>query len=299
MALAKNPLPLFDYFWGFFCATPAAPYPFLTTQDLQNFMARGTQRHGTVYLVGAGPGDPDLITVRGVRCLRQADVIVYDALIAPALLNEARPEAERIFAGKRGYCIGSNKQEDINAFLVELARAGKTVCRLKGGDPCVFGRGGEEAEHLAAAGIAFEIIPGITAALGACAAASIPLTHRDVSPAITLVSGHHDPDSADCKLDWETLARTGNLVFYMALRHIEKIAERLIAAHLNADTPAAVISAGTQPTQQVIVSSLETIAARSREAAVQVPALIVIGPIVSYRSRLLALSREAESLSVS
>ncbi len=262
-------------------------------------MARGTQRHGIVYLVGAGPGDPDLITVRGLRCLRQADVIVYDALIAPALLDEARPEAERIFAGKRGYCIGSNKQEDINAFLVALARSGKIVCRLKGGDPCVFGRGGEEAEHLAAAGIAFEIVPGITAALGACAAASIPLTHRDVSPAITLVSGHYGPDSADCKLDWDTLARTGNLVFYMALRHIEKIAERLIAAQLKPDTPAAVISAGTQPTQQVIEGTLETIAAQSREAAVQAPALIVIGPIVNYRSRLLALSREAESLSIS
>lgn len=256
-------------------------------------MEPGSQRHGTVYLVGAGPGDPDLITVRGLKCIRQADVIVYDALIAPELLDEARPDAERIFAGKRGYCVGSNKQEDINAFLVDLARAGKTVCRLKGGDPCVFGRGGEEAEHLAAAGVPFEIVPGITAALGASAAANIPLTHRAVGPAVTLVSGHHDPDFADCRLDWDALAKVGSLVFYMALRHVEKIADRLAAAGLGADTPAAVIASGTQPGQQVVEGQLATIAGLARAADVQAPALIVVGEVVSYRSRLLALVSSA------
>jgi uroporphyrin-III C-methyltransferase len=248
-----------------------------------------------VYLVGAGPGDPDLITVRGLRCLREADVVVYDALVAPELLEESRPDAERVYGGKRGYCVGSNRQEDINTFLVELARAGKVVCRLKGGDPCVFGRGGEEAEHLAAAGVPFEIIPGVTAALGACAAAGIPLTHRAVGPTVTLVSGHHEPGSPGCTLDWEALARLGNLVFYMALRHVEKIVGRLIAAGLAGNTPAAVIAAGASHIPQVVEGELDTIARLTADADVQPPALLVVGQSVRFRARLLAVARETEA----
>jgi uroporphyrin-III C-methyltransferase len=182
---------------------------------------------GTVYLVGAGPGAPDLITLRGLRILRVADVVLPDALIAPELLAEAQPGAEVIPVGKRGYCIGSTRQETINDALIRLAREGKSVCRLKCGDPCVFGRGGEEAEALAEAGVPFEIVPGVTSATSACAAAGIPLTHRAVGQAVVLATGHHDPDSPDCTLDWSTLARMPALVFYMAGRHFARIAERL------------------------------------------------------------------------
>ncbi len=244
---------------------------------------------GTVALVGAGPGSPDLITVRGLRLLRRADVVAYDALIHPGLLAEIRPDAERVFVGKRGYCVGSTLQETINDVLVNRAQQGLAVVRLKGGDPCVFGRGGEEAEHLAEHGIPFEIVPGVTTAVGACAAANIPLTHRDAGQAVALVTGHFDPDSQECTLDWAGLARMSNVVVYMGLRHLGKIVAKLIDAGMSADTPAAVIERATLPEMRVIDGELATLAALADEAGVQAPAVIVVGEAVRVRARRMEL----------
>ena len=239
-------------------------------------------RAGVVYLVGAGPGAADLITVRGLRLLRSADVVLHDALISPELLEDAGPHAELVSVGKRGYCVGSTKQETINDALVRFAREGKSVCRLKCGDPCVFGRGGEEAEVLAEAGVPFEIVPGVTSAAGACAAAGIPLTHRDAGQAVALVTGHHDPDSPDCTLDWGALARMPGLVFYMAVRHIAKIAAKLSDSGLSPDTPAAVIESGTLPAQRVLVGDLSDIGGLATD--IKGPAIFVVGEVVARRN---------------
>lgn len=233
---------------------------------------------GTVYLVGSGPGAPDLITLRGLRVLREADVVLYDALVSPELLEEAKPGAELVSVGKRGYCVGSTKQETINDALVRFAREGRSVCRLKCGDPCVFGRGGEEADVLAEAEIPFEIVPGVTSAVGACAAAGVPLTHRAAGQAVALVTGHHDPDSPDCTLDWNALARMPGVVFYMASRHVAKIAAKLSDNGLSPDTPAAVIERGTLPDQRVTGGTLAGFAAGAEE--VRGPAVFVVGAVV-------------------
>jgi uroporphyrin-III C-methyltransferase len=246
-----------------------------------------------VYLVGAGPGSPDLITVRGLNLLRTTDVVIYDALIHPDLLACARLNAEMLYAGKRGYCVGSTLQVTINDVLVDRARQGLMVVRLKGGDPCVFGRGGEEAEYLANRGIPFEIVPGVTTAVGACAAASIPLTHRDAGQSVALVTGHFDPDSPECTLDWSGLSRMSNIVVYMGLRHADKICDRLIAAGMSTDTPAAVVARATLPDQLVIDSTLSQLAADTRAAGVAAPAVIVIGEAVRYRAKLLGLAASA------
>jgi uroporphyrin-III C-methyltransferase len=251
---------------------------------------------GTVYLVGAGPGAADLITVRGLRILSSADVVLHDALVSPELLAEARPDARLVSVGKRGYCVGSTKQETINEALVRFAREGRSVCRLKCGDPCVFGRGGEEAEVLAEAGIPFEIVPGVTSAVGACAAAGIPLTHRDAGQGVALVTGHHDPDSPDCTLDWDALARLPGVVFYMAVRHVAKIAARLSDSGLSLDTPAAVIESATLPSQRVLVGDLGDIGRISEGAQVRGPAVFVVGEVVARangRRPPLAASRAA------
>ncbi len=241
-------------------------------------------RPGVVYLVGAGPGAADLITVRGLRLLRTADVVVHDALLCPDLLAEARPGAELVDVGKRGYCVGSTRQEAIHDALVWYARAGRSVCRLKGGDPCVFGRGGEEAEALAAAGVPFEVVPGVTAAAGACAAAGIPLTHRAVGQAVALAAGHHDPDSPACALDWDALARMPAVVFYMAVRHVGGIARKLIESGLPPDTPAAVVESGTLPGQRVVTAPLETIGDAAVKAGVKAPAVLLVGETVRRRT---------------
>ena len=246
-----------------------------------------------MYLVGAGPGAADLITVRGLRVLQSADAVLTDALLSPELLGEMRPDAERLHVGKRGYCVGSAKQETINDALVRLAHEGKSVCRLKCGDPCVFGRGGEEAEALAASGIPFEIIPGVTAAVGALAAAKIPLTHRDVGPAVVLATGHHDPDSDDCTHDWDALARMPVVVFYMAVRHIGAIARRLGDAGLFPGTPAAVIQSGSLPQQEVVVGELATIAELAE--GVTGPAVFVVGEVVRWREKLMGVIAEQAS----
>lgn len=250
---------------------------------------------GTVYLVGAGPGSPDLITVRGLRILGACDVVLHDALLSPDLLSEARPDAELIHVGKRGYCVGSTRQETINEALVRLAREGKSVCRLKCGDPCVFGRGGEEAAVLAEAGVPFEIVPGVTSAVGACAAAGIPLTHRDAGQAVALVTGHHDPDSPDCTLDWDALARMPGLVFHMGVRHVAKIAARLSGSGMSPDTPAALIRSATLPSQEVLVADLRDIGRASSAAAAAGPAVLVVGEVVRFREKLLALVERHEA----
>jgi uroporphyrin-III C-methyltransferase len=245
---------------------------------------------GVVYLVGAGPGSPDLITLRGLRTLRTADVILHDALIAPELLTECRADAVVIDVGKRGYCIGSTKQETINEEMIRFTERGLSVCRLKCGDPCVFGRGGEEAEALARAAVPFQIVPGVTSAIGACAAAGIPVTHRDVGQSVTLVTGHHDPDSPDCTLDWHALARMPGIVFYMAVRHISRIAARLTECGMESTTPAAVIEAATLPHQRVLTGTLDEIGTVAESEAIRGPAIFVVGAMVRYRERLVGLA---------
>ena len=248
-------------------------------------MSHGGDR-GIVYLVGAGPGSPDLITLRGIRILRTAGVILHDALIAPELLAECRGDARVIDVGKRGYCTGSTKQERINEEMIRFARLGLTVCRLKCGDPCVFGRGGEEAEALARAGVPFEIVPGVTSAIGACAAAGIPVTHRDVGQSVTFVTGHHDPDSPDCTLDWNALARMPGLVFYMAVRQIGRIAARLTESGMEPTIPAAVIESATLPHQRILTGNLDDIGPVSEQASIRGPAVFVVGAMAAYRERL-------------
>ena len=238
---------------------------------------------GFVTLVGAGPGAADLITLRGLKAIRAAEVLLYDALVAPELVAEANPAALKVAVGKRGYCVGSTKQEHINDLLVKYAHAGKTVCRLKGGDPCIFGRGGEEAEVLVAAGIPFDFVPGVTAALGAAASARIPLTHREVGQSVTFATGHHDPDSPDCKLDFDALSRMTTVVFYMAVRHVEKIAARFVQAGRVGSTPVAVVTEATTPRERILVATLDDVAARMAEAGLVSPALVVVGEVVAYR----------------
>lgn len=252
---------------------------------------------GRVYLVGAGPGAADLITLRGLRLLRTADVVCYDALSCSELLAETRPDAELVHVGKRGYCVGSTRQEAIHDLMVERARRGLNVVRLKGGDPCVFGRGGEEAAHLASHGISCEIVPGVTTAVGACAAASIPLTHRDSGQAVALITGHHDPDGPECTLDWAALASMSNLVVYMGLRHLGRIATKLTDNGRPLDTPAAVIENATLPHQRVIDGTLADIAALVAASGVVAPAVFVIGDCVRHRHTLLAAVSASETQS--
>jgi uroporphyrinogen III methyltransferase/synthase len=241
---------------------------------------------GRVYLVGAGPGDPGLLTLRGREVLALADVVVYDALIPPRLLEYAPAAAERIYVGKRAshHTLG---QDEINRLLVAKAHGGSCVVRLKGGDPYVFGRGGEEALALAAAGIEFEVVPGVTAAVAAAAYAGIPLTHRDLASAVGLVTGHEADDKADSALDWEALARwKGTLVFYMGVANLPAISRNLIAHGRAGTTPAAVIQGGTTPRQKVVSGTLESLAALAAEAGLAPPAIILVGGVVALRERL-------------
>jgi uroporphyrin-III C-methyltransferase len=239
---------------------------------------------GEVWLVGAGPGDPKLLTLDALSALAQADVLVHDALIDPRILALAREGSQLHFAGKRaGH--PSTPQGDINDELIDFARRGLRVVRLKGGDPFVFGRGAEEALALAAAGVPFRVVPGITAGLGGLASAGIPATHRGVNRAIIFATGH-DPDDEGA-LDWHALARTGQpIVIYMGLRNLERIARALVEGGLSPDTPAAVISAATTPDQRILVSSLGGIAEAAHRAEPPAPALVVIGEIVPLRARL-------------
>ena len=240
----------------------------------------------TVYLVGAGPGDPGLLTTRALELIAAADVIVHDRLIPPGALAGARADAQVVYAGKQGGAE-SVSQAEIERLLIEHGRAGRAVVRLKGGDPFVFGRGGEEAEALAAAGIAFEVVPGVTAGVAAPAYAGIPVTHRDQASAVAFVTGHEDPSKAESALDWDALARfPGTLVVYMGARRLDAIAARLIQLGRPAGEPAAVIERGTFADQRVVGGTLETIAAAASEAGIRAPAVAVFGPVAALRERL-------------
>ena len=243
-------------------------------------------RPGTVTIVGAGPGDPELITVRGLARLRAADVVVYDRLVDPRLVDEAPSTAERVYAGKSaGHA--TLEQECIERILIERALAGRRVVRLKGGDPFVFGRGGEELAALVTAGIPVEVVPGVPRALAVPAAAGIPVTHREMASCCTIVTGHEDPRKPDETVDWDWVARSpGTVVILMGLHRLGPIRDRLIAGGRAADTPAAVIASGTLPEQRVVVEPLACLPERVTTAGLTAPALVVIGDVVRLRERL-------------
>lgn len=240
---------------------------------------------GKAYLIGAGPGDPGLITVRGAEALRVANVVIYDYLSNQALLNYAREDAKLIFVGKKGFSAHIT-QDEINALLVEEAQDA-VVARLKGGDPFVFGRGGEEALALAEAGIEFEVIPGVTSGIAAPSAAGIPVTHRGISASVAFITGNEDPTKADTDIDWDGLAHGAQtLCFYMGIRNLETIASRLMDAGKPADTPVALVRWGTLPQQEVLTGTLGSIAQLASERRFKAPAIIVVGDVVNLRTEL-------------
>ncbi|MEW6544158.1 MAG: uroporphyrinogen-III C-methyltransferase [Nitrospirota bacterium] len=245
-----------------------------------------TRASGKVYLVGAGPGDPKLLTLRGRECLEQADVVLYDYLANPALLDYAPAQAERIYVGRRGRGRYQD-QRDINRLMIEKAGQGKVVVRLKGGDPFVFGRGGEEAEAVAAAGVPFEVVPGVTSAVAAPAYAGIPVTHRTLASTVTFVTGHEDPAKGEETLEWPRLASSrGTLVFLMGMKNLPAIVERLLAEGRPGGTPVALIRWGTRTGQRTVVGTLHDIVGRARAAALEPPTVIVVGEVVRLREQL-------------
>ncbi len=266
-----------------------------------------TTRRGIVYLVGAGPGDPGLMTSRSLELIATADTIFFDRLIPPGALDGARDDATLVYVGKRpmdgakpaaalpvssGQAVSSVPQEEINDRLVEAGLAGRRVVRLKGGDPFVFGRGGEEGEALRAAGVEFEVVPGITAGVAASAYAGIPVTHRGDASAVAFVTGHEDPDKEETALDWDALSRfPGTLVFYMGVRRLADNAGALIAAGRNPNEPAAAIERGTTTGQRTVVATLGTLAEEVEREAIGAPALIVVGEVVGRREALAWLER--------
>lgn len=244
------------------------------------------QERGKVYVVGAGPGDPKLLTIRGMECLEQADVVLYDYLANPAILAHAPETAERIYVGRRGKGAYP-AQEDINRLLIERARTGNIVVRLKGGDPFVFGRGGEEAEALATAGIDFDVVPGVTAAIAAPAYAGIPVTHRALASTVTFVTGHEDPAKPSMGVEWSSLATSrGTLVFLMGMKNLPAIVANLTAQGRPADTPAAIIRWGTRASQHTVVGTLADIVGKAEAAGMEPPTVIVVGDVVRLRPQL-------------
>jgi uroporphyrinogen III methyltransferase/synthase len=245
-----------------------------------------TPSEGIVYLVGAGPGDPKLATVRALELIERADVILYDRLVAPRLLDHARDEAQLTYVGKQPG-RPSMPQEDINSLLVEHGRAGRIVVRLKGGDPFVFGRGGEEALALADADVRFEVVPGVTAGVAAPAHAGIPVTHREEASAVAFVTAHEDPLKEASALDWAALARfPGTLVFYMGVKALPALAAALVENGRPATEPAAVVERGTMPGQRTVTGTLGEIAADAQEAGIGPPAVTIVGPVAALRDRL-------------
>jgi len=239
---------------------------------------------GEVYLVGAGPGDPDLVTFRALRLMQKADVVLYDRLTDDAVLNLVRREAERIYVGKRPE-NHELPQEEISALLVKLAKEGKRVLRLKGGDPFMFGRGGEEIETLAEHGVSFQVCPGITAAIGASAYAGIPLTHRDYAHACVFVTGHGKDGRLE--LDWTALLEPNQTVaIYMGLRNLEALTREFVARGASPDLPAAIVDNATRPNQRVIVATLASLAAKARAAELRGPSIVIVGKVVSLRDKL-------------
>jgi len=243
-----------------------------------------TLEAGKVWLVGAGPGDPELLTLKAARLIAAADVLVYDHLVGDGIADLARNDARRIYAGKEA-SKHTLPQEDINRLLVDLAREGLAVVRLKGGDPFIFGRGGEELETLVEAGIPFEVVPGVTAAAGCGAYSGFPLTHREHAQAVTFVTGHLKDGSVN--LDWPALARPCHtVVFYMGLGAASEICRQMIAHGLPAETPAAVVCNGTQPDQKTLLATLATLPTAIEASGIKPPALIVVGSVVSLHSKL-------------
>ncbi|HEY1728648.1 MAG TPA: uroporphyrinogen-III C-methyltransferase [Candidatus Baltobacteraceae bacterium] len=241
---------------------------------------------GKVFLVGAGPGDPGLLTIKGKRAIESADVLVYDYLAAEPIVALAPPDCERIYVGKKARAH-TFEQEEINTLLIRLAREGKNVVRLKGGDPLVFGRGGEEAQELHAAGIAFEIVPGVTSGIAAAAYAGIPVTHRDHNTAVTFVTGHEDAVKQLSTLDWSKLAAPNHtLVLYMAMGNLASIAAELVRNGLNPSTPIAIVREGTKPSQQTLVATLGTIASEIEHVPIAPPAIAIVGEVVRLRDEL-------------
>ncbi|MBS1154826.1 MAG: cobA [Proteobacteria bacterium] len=251
--------------------------------ELEQAQANQLQQ-GAVYLVGAGPGNPDLLTFRALRLMQKADVVLYDNLVSPAILNLVRRDAKRRYVGKKA-SDHALPQEEINKLLVKLAQEGKTVLRLKGGDPFIFGRGGEEIDELAQNGIPFEVVPGITSAAGASCYAGIPLTHRDYAQSVTFVTGHRQ--AGETELDWARLTSpTETLVIYMGIKEAPRICERLIAYGRAADTPAAIIEKATTPEQKTVAGTLATLPALIEQHHVKPPALIIIGNVVKLHEKL-------------
>lgn len=241
-------------------------------------------RPGCVYLVGAGPGDPELLTLKAARIIGECDVLVFDHLVSQAILDLVRPDAERIYAGKeRGN--HALPQEELNVLLVRLARTGKKVVRLKGGDPYTFGRGGEEVQTLRESGICFEVVPGITAAAGVAAYAGIPLTHRDYAQACVFVTGHLKDGSMN--LDWPGLARERQtVIIYMGLHGLGHLCDKLMEHGLPADWPAAIVQQGTTPNQRTVTGTLTTLPALAEAAKLRAPTLIIVGKVVTLHKTL-------------
>jgi uroporphyrin-III C-methyltransferase/precorrin-2 dehydrogenase/sirohydrochlorin ferrochelatase len=256
-------------------------------QTLEAMIREGTDqdiKRGEVYLVGAGPGNPDLLTFRALRLMQQADVIVYDRLVSQPILDMCRRDAERIYVGKErdDHAV---PQEEINLMLVRLAKEGKRTLRLKGGDPFIFGRGGEEIETLVEHGVSFQVVPGITAAAGVASYAGIPLTHRDYAQSVAFVTGHLKENTFN--MNWEGIARRDQtIVIYMGLKGLPLLCEALIKHGLTADTPAAIVQHGTLPTQRVITGDLSTLPALAESAQLKPPTLIIVGNVVKLREKL-------------
>jgi uroporphyrin-III C-methyltransferase / precorrin-2 dehydrogenase / sirohydrochlorin ferrochelatase len=276
-------------FWEDLYASPLKEQVFngnLAEADrlIEQALIEWTKPKGEVYLVGAGPGDPELLTLKALRLMQQADVVIYDRLVSAPIMELCRRDAEKIYVGK----ARSNHavpQEGINALLVEYAQKGKRVCRLKGGDPFIFGRGGEEIEELFAAGIAFQVVPGITAASGCSAYAGIPLTHRDYAQSVRFLTGHLKEGSPE--LPWQELVyENQTLVLYMGLVGLEKICQRLIEHGQRPDMPVALVSKGTTPDQKVVVGTLADIASKVSDHQIQAPTLTIIGDVVRLREQL-------------
>lgn len=241
---------------------------------------------GKVYLVGAGPGDPELLTRKAERLIGEADAVVHDYLVSPEVMALARPGVERVFVGKKGggFCC---PQRDIEGTLIRLAREGKKVVRLKGGDPFVFGRGGEEAEALVEAGIEFEIVPGVTSALGAAAYSGVPLTHRAHSSAVVFLTGHEDPGKPDSAIRWEDYGRLGaTLCIYMGMKNLETITRRLQAGGLAPETPALVVQSATTGEHRQMLSTVSAIALESEHEGFGAPAMVVIGEVAALAPKL-------------
>ncbi|WP_180079591.1 siroheme synthase CysG [Acinetobacter sp. YH12058] len=276
-------------FWEELYASPLKEQVFndnldAANQSIQHALAEWQTPKGEVYLVGAGPGDPELLTLKALRLMQQADVVIYDRLVSAPILELCRRDAEKVYVGK----ARSNHavpQEGINALLVKYAQAGKRVCRLKGGDPFIFGRGGEEIQELYEAGVSFQVVPGITAASGCAAYAGIPLTHRDCAQSVRFLTGHLKEGSPE--LPWSELVyENQTLVLYMGLVGLESICAKLIAHGQRADMPVALISKGTTPEQKVVVGTLADIASKVAQHHIQAPTLTIIGEVVNLREQL-------------